>query len=198
MHAGEVILITTSALHTPQKWDGFMERAREEAVGPALTIRKFDGAEVGTVSMGDPNNPSLPIYRSKLHHVLYEHASQLGIPIEFSATGVEYFETESSGGVVLADGRRLTADIVVAADGIGSKSGMFVVGKREVPISSGFVLYRVTFPAEPAMDNPVLAKEFQGYKNRSMLHAGPGAHMVTSKSKNEICWLLTCKVSLTD
>ncbi|KAA8648032.1 FAD-dependent oxidoreductase [Aspergillus tanneri] len=69
----------------------------------------------------DPNDPSLAIYRSKLHNVLYEHASQLGIPVEFSATASEFFEADDHAGVVLSDGRSLTADVVVAADGVGSK-----------------------------------------------------------------------------
>ncbi|KAJ6134744.1 hypothetical protein N7523_001066 [Penicillium sp. IBT 18751x] len=188
---GEMIIITTPALHTPKKWPGFMERAREEAVTPVVNMKKYDGTLIGSFPIGDPNEPSLGIYRSKLHSVLYEYASQLGIPVEFSATATEFFETESYGGVVLSDGRTLTADVVVAADGVGSKSWALVVGSKEPPISSGFVLYRVTFPVAPALENPVIAKEFGGFKDRAFLHAGPGAHIVTCKSKNDICWLLT-------
>ncbi|GKZ27032.1 hypothetical protein AbraIFM66951_001795 [Aspergillus brasiliensis] len=189
--AGEMIVITTSALQTPKKWPGFMERARQEAVTPVLTMKKFDGTLVGTFPIGNPDDPSLAIYRSKLHNVLYEYVDQLGIPIEFSATASEYFETDGHGGVVLSDGRRLTADVVVAADGVGSKSWSLVVGNREPPISSGFVLYRVTFPVAPALENPVIAAEFEGFKDRAFLHAGSGAHIVTCKSENEICWMLT-------
>lgn len=187
-------MITTSALHTAKKWPGFMERAREEAVAPVVTMKKFDGTLVGSFPIGDPNDPSLAIYRSKLHKVLYEYASQLGIPIEFSATASEYFEADDHGGVVFRDGRRLIADVVVAADGVGSKSWALVVGSKESPISSGFVLYRVTFPASPALENPVIAAEFEGYKDRAFLHAGPGAHIVTCKSAKDICWLLTRRV----
>jgi 2-polyprenyl-6-methoxyphenol hydroxylase-like FAD-dependent oxidoreductase len=157
-------------------------------------MKKSDGTMVGTFPIGDPNDPSLAIYRSKLHNVLYEYASQLGIPIEFSATASEFFEADDYGGVILSDGRSLTADVVVAADGVGSKSWALVVGSKEPPISSGFVLYRVTFPAAPALENPVIAKEFKDFKDRALLHAGPGAHIVTCKSANDICWLLTRRV----
>ena len=157
-------------------------------------MKKFDGTLIGSFPIGDPNDPSLAIYRSKLHNVLYEYAFELGIPIEFSATALEFFEADDYGGVVLSDGRRLTADVVVAADGVGSKSYALIVGSKEPPISSGFVLYRVTFPVASALGNPAIAAELDGFKDRAFLHAGPGAHMVTCKSANDICWLLTRRV----
>lgn len=189
-----MIVITTPALHTPKKWPGFMERARQEAVAPVLNMKKFDGTLIGTFPIGDPKVPSLAIYRSKLHNVLHEYVLQLGIPVEFSATAADFFEAEDHGGVILSDGRRLTADVVVAADGVGTKSWASVVGSKDAPISSGFILYRVTFPAAPALENPVIAKEFEGFRDRAFLHAGPGAHVVTCKSENEICWMLTRRV----
>ncbi|KAF5232510.1 hypothetical protein FAUST_8698 [Fusarium austroamericanum] len=189
--AGELIVITSPALQTPKKWPGFIERARQEAVSPMITFKKFDGSVIGSFPMGLSEDPSLPIYRSKLHNVLFEYAEQLGIPIEFSASVSEFFETDDHGGVVLSDGRRLEADVVVAADGVGSKSWALVVGSNDPPISSGFVLYRVTFPVAPALENPVIAAELGGYKDRTLLHAGPGAHIVTSKTPEEVCWLLT-------
>ncbi|CAG7941447.1 unnamed protein product [Penicillium salamii] len=188
---GEVIVITTPALHTPNKWPNFMERAREQSAAPVINMKKFDGTLIGTFPIGDPNDPSLAIYRSKLHVVLYDYASELGIPIEFCAEASEFFETEEHAGVVLSDGRTLTADVVVAADGVGSKSWALVVGSKEPPISSGFVMYRVTFPVASVLENPIIAAELQGYKNRAFLHAGPGAHVVTSMSGSDICWLLT-------
>ncbi|KAG2418549.1 hypothetical protein HFD88_001650 [Aspergillus terreus] len=191
--AGELIVITSPALQTPKKWPGFMERARREAVTPTIVMKKFDGTVIGSFPMGIADDPSLPIYRSKLHNLLSEYAEQLGIPIEFSATASEFFETDDHGGVVLSDGRRLTADVVVAADGVGSKSRALVVGSNDPPISSGFVLYRVTFPVAPALENPVIAAELGGFNDRTFLHAGPGAHIVTCKTADEICWLLTRK-----
>ncbi|CAN9232673.1 unnamed protein product [Alternaria alternata] len=190
--AGEMIIITTSALHTPKKWPGFMERARKRAIPPTLTMKRFNGDVVGNFDLGDEKNPSMAIYRSELHKVLHEYASLLGIPIDFSTSAVDYFETEDHGGVELADGRKLTADIVVAADGVGSKS-WHLVGEKTAPMSSEFVLYRVTFPAAPALENPTIRKEFEGVGDRGILHAGPGAHMVTCLSGDKMCWMLTCK-----
>ena len=85
-------------------------------------MKKFNGDVVGSFNLGDKKNPSVAIYRSELHKVLHEYASSLGIPIEFSTSTIDYFENEDHGGVELADSCKLTADIVVAADGVGSKS----------------------------------------------------------------------------
>lgn len=173
-----------------------MERARQEAFPPVYNMRKFDGTPIGEFTLGDPNDPSLGIYRAKLHAVLFEYARQLGIQVEFAATTREYFEGDDYAGVVLSDGRRLTADVVVAADGVGSKSWALVVGSHDPPISSGFVLYRVTFPVASALENPVIAAELAGYKGRAFLYAGPKAHIVICKSSDDVCWLLTCRVCI--
>lgn len=174
-----------------------MPRARRHAASAETTVKKFDGTLIGTFPIGDPQNPSLAIYRSKLHQVLYEYAVEIGVVMEFDAAVEGYFETKEKGvgGIVLSDGHRFTADLVVAADGVGSKSWELVVGRKEAPISSGFVLYRVTFPAAPALENPVIAAELGGESgSRGILHAGPGAHVVSCLSGGEICWLMTCRV----
>ncbi|KAK7211713.1 hypothetical protein V2G26_018891 [Clonostachys chloroleuca] len=43
------------------------------------------------------------------------------------------------------------------------------------------------------MENPIIAKEFEGYGDRVSIHAGPDAHVVVGKSGKEICWVLAHK-----
>ena len=169
---GEVVVISAPALRTPQQWPGFMDTARREAGASFITMKKYDGTTVGTFPVGDPQNPSLAIYRSRLHELLHDYAFNLGIKIDFGCTGTEYFETENRGGVVLSDGRRLEADVVVAADGVGTKSWGLVLGDETQPLSSGFVLYRVSFPVEKALEKPIIAKEFEGFKDRGIFPPG--------------------------
>jgi 2-polyprenyl-6-methoxyphenol hydroxylase-like FAD-dependent oxidoreductase len=193
---GEIIMITTPALHTPKKWPGFMERARVAAYSPVFELRKFDGTPIETHAPGDAKNPSLSIYRRKLHNLLYTYARELGIPVTFESRVTKFFETVDVGGVILENGSKLTADVVVAADGVGSKSRAVIDGNKDAPISSGFIMYRISFPVAPALQNPVIAKEFAGHQDRGFMYIGPGAHMPISKSGDDICWLLTCKASL--
>ncbi|KZM26447.1 Salicylate 1-monooxygenase [Ascochyta rabiei] len=192
-YSGEIIMITTPALITPKKWPGFMERARAAAYSPVFDLRKFDGTHIKTHAPGDAKNPSLGIYRRKLHNLLYTYAKELDIPITFETRVVEYFETEDFGGVTLDDGQKLTADVVVAADGVGSKSRAVLDGNSDAPISSGFIIYRIAFPVAPALENPIIAKELAGHKDRGFMYIGPGAHMLLSKGGDDLCWLLTTK-----
>jgi 2-polyprenyl-6-methoxyphenol hydroxylase-like FAD-dependent oxidoreductase len=108
-----------------------------------------------------------------------------------------YFETNNTGGVILDTGKRITADVVVAADGVGSKSREIIDGNKDKPISSGFVVYRASFPAEPALEKySLVAKEFGGYDHRTFMYIGPGAHIVFGIDQGDFCYLLTCKVCL--
>jgi 2-polyprenyl-6-methoxyphenol hydroxylase-like FAD-dependent oxidoreductase len=190
---GEINMITTPALHTPSKWPGFMERARAVSYSPVFNLRKFDGTTIETHAPGDANNPSLGTYRKKkLHNLLYTYATELGIPITFEARATEFLETSGSGGVTLENGHKLTADVVVAADGVVSKSRAVVDGNQAAPISSGFIMFRISFPVGPALKNHMIAKEMAGHVDRGFLYIGPGAHMIVIKGGDDLCWLLTC------
>jgi 2-polyprenyl-6-methoxyphenol hydroxylase-like FAD-dependent oxidoreductase len=192
---GDLIAIQTPALHTPKQWPGFMDRLRASSFTPRTVIKKYDGSLVGTFPLGTPDDPTLVFNRFEFHNILEGYARSLNIPIEFSLNAVAYFESDEKGGVELSDGSKLEADIVVAADGVGSKSWKLILGEKNEPVSSGYALYRVSFPLGPEMENPIIAKEFEGYEDRVSVHVGPDEHVVIGKSKKEICWVLTHKVS---
>ncbi|KAB8229457.1 FAD-dependent oxidoreductase [Aspergillus alliaceus] len=173
---GDLLLIECNALHSIKKWPGFFEKLKAISYKSERNIKKYDGTWIGSWPLGDGENESLAFNRSELHGALWEYVCELGIQVTFSTTVEDYFETDNEGGVILDDGRKLTADIVVAADGVGSKAWSLVLGKKDFPISSGFACYRATFPTGPALENPIIAKEFEGYVDRASIHAGPGAH----------------------
>ncbi|KAI4935168.1 uncharacterized protein J4E92_002455 [Alternaria infectoria] len=137
-YSGEIIMITSSALETPKKWPGFLERLRALASPPTFDLRKYDGTFIQHHAPGDSANPSLSIYRKRLHSLLNTYVKELGIPITYDAKVDSYFDSTTSGGVVLKSGQKITADVVVAADGVGSRSREIIDGNREKPISSGF------------------------------------------------------------
>ena len=149
---------------------------------------KHDGTLLGNV------HTPLGINRAMFHGLLHEYVEQLGIDIKFGTQANSYFETDDYAGVGLEDGTELTADIVVAADGVGSKSWKLVTSFKEEPVSSGFAIFRARFPAKEALQNPALAKQFLGTKERLNLIIGPGAHMVVGFTGEEFVFLLTHKV----
>lgn len=115
----------------------------------ALEFYKYDGELL--VKLDDKDNQqeginSAPTWRSLLHELLAQYTNELGITIEFGKAAVEYNETDSKGFVTTADGTTYEADVVIAADGISSRSANLILRHQEKPTSSGYAIYRTTIP----------------------------------------------------
>ncbi|CAG9942664.1 unnamed protein product [Clonostachys rosea f. rosea IK726] len=187
---GDLMVLQSSALHTPKLWPGFLEMLASCQYNSPNYFKKFDGTFIGAHHPGSKDAPSTYVNRAKFHGILEEYARQQCIDIEYSANVVEYFETNDAAGVKFDDGHSRIADVIVAADGVGTKSWGLLHGSKAEPINSGFAVTRVTFPAGPALENLVIVKEFEGFSHRVSLHVGPDSHMVVGKTDIEICWLL--------
>ncbi|KAK5718236.1 hypothetical protein LTR17_015754 [Elasticomyces elasticus] len=103
--------------------------------------------------------------RPLVYKMLLEQVEKCGIEIEFGKRVVDYFESSTEGGVELEDGTRLTADIVVAADGIGSKSQRLVGGQVRAK-SSGRAMWRAVFPVDVLEQNPKVRGFLQAAERR--------------------------------
>lgn len=68
--------------------------------------------------------------RPKFHAMFVEQLGKCGIEIEFDKEVVNYYEDMETGdaGVILKDGSRHGADLVVAADGVKGRSWSLVAG----------------------------------------------------------------------
>ncbi|KAJ4416429.1 hypothetical protein N0V82_006772 [Gnomoniopsis sp. IMI 355080] len=122
---GDLIAITRSAQRTMLKWPGFLPRLQANAMPPRLWYFKFDGTELFSLSDIDKGKEgiiSLTLWRNQLHEELYKYTSELEIPVTFSRQAVAYEEDDDSGSVLTAEGEKYVADLVIAADGIASKS----------------------------------------------------------------------------
>lgn len=175
-----------------------MERLQKASLNTRGSFKKWDGTTIAPVTLGHPAAESVIINRGKLHAVLREYAAEQGLSVEYDSAGQEFFETEGQGGVTLTDGRQFTADLVVASDGIGSKSWKLFAGTNTSPVSSGFVVYRVTYPTEDAFKSPVVARELREHKELGLdggfFFVGPDAHFMSCMAKDETCFTLTCRV----
>ena len=101
--------------------------------------------------------------RPKFHRMLHEQLSRIGLEVEFDKEAVEYFDDEEQGraGVVLKDGSRHDADLVVAADGARGVSWSLVAGQPVPARSSGNAMFRVAFPVEHVLSDPVIAERLK-------------------------------------
>lgn len=84
-------------------------------------------------------------------------AQKLGIPSNFGVGVTNYLEDSAMGlGIIhTEDGRELSADIVVAADGFGTESHFVVVDYPTRAISTG---YCIDYPTSMLKNTPALSK----------------------------------------
>ncbi|KAJ4319060.1 hypothetical protein N0V94_004112 [Neodidymelliopsis sp. IMI 364377] len=189
-----MITLSSSAIRTPvENWPNFEERIWNAKSKGKGAFRKWDGTFIAPISEGDSTAKVTQINRGKFHMLLRQYAAEAGLPVEYSTKVQQFFEVGNEGGIILADGRKFTADLVVAADGVGSKSWNLFAGTNTSPVSSGFVLYRITYPTAEAFKSPIVAKELEGYDSRGFFYAGPDTHFMASMNGDEICWMLTCR-----
>ena len=142
---------------------------------------------------GDPEAPVFNGHRGELHSILFHYArDELGIPVRLGTRINKYFETPSEAGIILESGEKITADVVIGADGVRSKARELVLGYADKPKSSGYAVFRAWFPNTDMMADPETRKfcengdTFQGW-------IGPDVHFLFSTIKNgsDCCWVLT-------
>lgn len=100
--------------------------------------------------------------RPLVYKMLVAQVRRLGVDIQFGKRVVEYFEDEGwqRAGVVTEHGERLEADVVIAADGVGSKSHGLVGGQARA-VSSGRAVWRVAFPKHHLDKDPEVKEFFE-------------------------------------
>jgi 2-polyprenyl-6-methoxyphenol hydroxylase-like FAD-dependent oxidoreductase len=99
--------------------------------------------------------------------MLLAQLAAIGVQVEWKHRVVEYYEdlATGKGGVVLDSEEKLEADLVVAADGLGTKSHKLVVGKKIEARSSGYAIYRTAYPVDFALVDPQVAERFELLEN---------------------------------
>ncbi|CAH0004297.1 unnamed protein product [Clonostachys byssicola] len=91
----------------------------------------------------------LLVARPKLMSMLTRQCERLGITIEYSKEAIQYYEEDNVAFVVLKT--KLgevteAADVIVAADGVGTRSHGCVSGDSVRAVSSGYCVYRGVIP----------------------------------------------------
>ncbi|KAF2498652.1 FAD/NAD(P)-binding domain-containing protein [Lophium mytilinum] len=122
--------------------------------------------------------PFWDFHRANLHKCLLDRAVELGAVLEVNARVVDVVaaKDERTADVVLQNGTRRTADLVVGADGINSKCREILLGKEDPPILTGDLAYRLLLKTEDMMKDP----ELRGFVEDPQVNywMGPDAHAV--------------------
>lgn len=107
-----------------------------------MVMRSGRGRELEVVPngpAGDLARGGVVVQRAHLHAVLREGAAAAGVPVEYGARVVGIRSTTDAATATLADGREISADVLVGADGIGSLVRTHIDPGAPAPTYTGLV-----------------------------------------------------------
>ena len=176
LHLGDFLTVGPSVIRHIQKFWPWMAQENEKIVyDPWFSYHKitgecvvppgpFDFKAAGKVAEdGEPAPQRIDRHsRPKFVRMLITQLRRIGLEVEYDKYAIDYYEDQDSGkgGVVLSNAERLEADVVVAADGVGTKSHKLVNGKEINAYPSGLSVFRTAYPVAKALADPELEKRF--------------------------------------
>ncbi|MGW0953465.1 FAD-dependent oxidoreductase [Streptomyces sp. NPDC002405] len=154
---------------------GLLEEAKSLGVVPDSMVMRdaVEGDELTRLDLRDLERrygyPYMVIHRSDLHGLLLRACERAGVELITDSRVTSYENTDSGARVTLAPGEVHEAGLVIAADGLHSVARKLFVDDQ--PVSSAYVAYRGTVPAEsPRVQGTDLSEV--------VVHVGPRCHFV--------------------
>lgn len=197
MRIGDIISFDSNGARHFERWPGVIESMQRVARQTTwLDLYHWKGQFVTRQSfLGERKwGPRINGHRGELHAIVYAHAVARGIDIRLGQRVTDYFETETEAGVVLNNdpNNRMTADVVLAAEGVRSRGRKIVLGFEDNPKSSGYAVYRAWFPGSVIANHPDL-KHLVVNGDTHQGWIGPDIHFLASSLKGgtEFNWVFT-------
>lgn len=130
--------------------------------------------------------------RGDLAGMLMGQCKRLGIPITWGVS-IDDFEDNGDHGVAIAsDGTQYKADLILAADGIGSKSQKLILGAPVRAVSTGCTTFRAAILTKDLEDAPLIKEALhQNKRAQFRYYCGGGGHMVLVISERLISMAIT-------
>jgi salicylate hydroxylase len=172
---GAGLQIAPNASRILRDWGLLPEVIARGVLPGQITMRDaLDGSVLTSLDLRDVQHrygaPYVVIHRSDLHEILLTACRQQSVDLVTGAA-VEYVDVSgTSAATVTRDGRRDTASIVVAADGLQSALRRHL--SDDEPVNSGYVAYRGAVPLVDLAGREGLALD------EVVLYIGPGCHFV--------------------
>lgn len=190
---GDIISFDPNGARNFERWPGVIEAMQKVARQTTwLDLYSWKGEFVTRQSFAKEKawGPRINGHRGELYTIIYQHAKDRGIEIRFGTRVTDYFEDGEQAGVV-ANGEKMTADIVVAAEGVRSRGRKIVLGFDDKPKSSGYAVYRSWFSGDVIAKNEKLKHLVDGDNHCGFI--GPDLHFLASSLKNgkEFNWVFT-------
>jgi salicylate hydroxylase len=153
---------------------GLLDEVLSLGVQPANLVMRdaVDGSVLTRLDLADARrrygSPYVVIHRSDLHGTLLRACRAAGVDLvnDVHVTGYEHVD---GGGTVVSASGRVTAPVVLAADGLYSVARRLI--SDDAPVSSAYVAYRGAIPAEQVAEMDVSMSDV-------VVHVGPHCHFV--------------------
>lgn len=128
---GAGIQMTPQAIKYLFQWGMEEDIMAASLIPDKMLVKDYKTGEVlDAVPIGDMKErygaPYIVVHRAVLHDLLHKHAVAAGAELRLDSKVVNY--DFANGAVDLQNGSRLTADLVVGADGKGCKTGQKIKG----------------------------------------------------------------------
>nr|POF01342.1 fad-dependent monooxygenase mdpd [Quercus suber] len=187
-------MIGASATKVFRHWPGLQQKSREIAHDPLLAFHTLEGERVkGPFSLEDLTGatredavagpPMSRHSRPKFHAMLLGQLQHVGISVEYGMEVMNYYENSDRAGVVLKDGAKYEADLVIAADGVRGQSWELIAGHPIPAVSSGDAVLRAAYPVKYAMQDSAVVERFGKLEN--------GREIMEMWSGETMSWFIT-------
>ncbi|KAK6208997.1 hypothetical protein LQW54_006745 [Pestalotiopsis sp. IQ-011] len=179
LEVGAGLQVTPNCTRILQKW-GLPDRLWESAAEPtSLLVHRYSGEVLAMEKDFDKNirqkygAPFIDLHRVDMQLSLYERAKDLGVKFHLGEK-IESIDFDIPE-ITCVSGLKGRADLIVAADGLWSKSRACLLGKSDPPIPTGDLAYRVVLDLDKITD-----PELRLWVKYPSCHfwIGPGAHAV--------------------
>ncbi|OQO06807.1 hypothetical protein B0A48_08595 [Cryoendolithus antarcticus] len=205
--AGDMYFMGLSATHFFKHWPEMKEEYDSIGLHNAwietykhsgeIMVKPLKVAERLKAAGLDPNTPPGTFQmRPLIYRMFVRQVERLGVKIDFNSRVTDYFEDAEKGtaGVTTQDGKRYEADVVIAADGVGSKSQKLVGGAVRAK-SSGRAMWRAAFPIEHMDKDPAVKEHYSMVgpdKDEPIVrtYLAPGAYALTLTRPDTMIWIL--------
>jgi len=151
----------------------------------------------------DPDTPPGEFQmRPLVYKMFVNQVKKLGVNVHFNQRVTDYSEDAATGraSCVTANGTKYEANIIIAADGVGSKSQKLTGGQvRAIP--SGRAMWRAAFPIEHLDQNPEVKEFFKLMPNKEPIvrtWLGPSTYALTLTREDVMVWIMNHDVRVTE
>ncbi|KAI9925550.1 hypothetical protein MW887_005931 [Aspergillus wentii] len=152
----------------------------EAAAEPTfLTVHRYTGQVLAHEDNFDKNirakydAPFIDLHRVDLQQALFARARDLGVTFHLNEK-VEKIDFDQTN-VHTVSGKQFSSDLIIAADGLWSRCRECFVGKKDEPLPTGDLAYRIVLSADEISD-----PDLKAWVENPQVHfwVGPGAHAV--------------------